>query len=97
MIQHTDKDFTNIFISLHPDKIVTSTHKWKTGSIFLYKETCVTQAVNCFTSERKEMQITNKKLSHYPSLPTPPEQIKAQDIPILEATENSDTETYILP
>lgn len=77
MIQHTDKGFTNIFISLHPDKVETNTHKWKTGSMFLYKETCVTQAVDHITSGRKEMQSTNKKLIHYPSLPTPPEQIKA--------------------
>lgn len=54
-----------------------NTHEWKTGSEFLYEETCVAKAVDCSTLGRKELQIRNKKLSHYPSLPMPPEQIKA--------------------
>lgn len=60
MIQHTDKGFTNTFISLHPGKVETNAHKWKSWSMTLYKETCVTRAVNRFTSGRKEMQITNR-------------------------------------
>lgn len=69
---------SQIFLSVYIlTRLRPNTHKWKTGSEFLYKETCVAQAVDCFTSGRKELQITNKKLSHYPSLPTPPEQIKA--------------------
>lgn len=34
--------------------------------MLLYKETCVTQAVDRFTSGRKEMQSTNEELSTVP-------------------------------